>query len=180
MHASLPAGVMAINSLDLDNAVIIALGSNLPGDFKSSEALLDAAVERFPAIGLSVVKRSSWWRSAAWPDPNAPQYRNGVAIVETIRTPREVLAGLLDLESEFGRCRGERHAPRTLDLDLIAYGREVRDQTSFQLPHPRAHERRFVMGPLAQIAPDWRHPASGKSARELLAAANVGIDATVD
>lgn len=168
---------MASNPLDLDRAVIVALGSNLPGDFGSSEALLEAALVRFPAFGLRVVNRSGWWRSAAWPDPQGPEYRNGVAIVETTRPSGEVLSGLLDLEIDLGRHRGERNAARTLDLDLIAYGREVRDEVGLQLPHPRAHERRFVMGPLAEIAPDWRHPILGLCARDLAAVAEVGRDA---
>jgi 2-amino-4-hydroxy-6-hydroxymethyldihydropteridine diphosphokinase len=139
--------------------------------------LLEEALSRFPAVGLNVLKRSSWWRSAAWPDPNGPEYRNGVALVEAQAPPEEVLAALLEVEAALGRTRGARNAPRTLDLDLIAYGREVRDGAGLTLPHPRAHERLFVMGPLAEIAPGWLHPVSGASAAELAAAANVGTDA---
>jgi 2-amino-4-hydroxy-6-hydroxymethyldihydropteridine diphosphokinase len=88
-----------------------------------------------------------------------------------------VLTALLRLESDMGRLRADRNAPRTLDLDLIAYGRRVLDGPGLILPHPRAHERRFVMGPLAEIAPDWVHPALGRTARELADAATVGLDA---
>lgn len=162
---------------DLDSVVVVALGGNLAGGFGSSEALLEAALARFPQIGLKVLKRSSWWRSAAWPDPTQPEYRNGVALVEVQGGPRDVLAALLALEAELGRERSRRNAPRTLDLDLVAYGREVRDEGGLILPHPRAHERLFVMGPLAEIAPDWRHPVSGRTAHELAAVAAVGRDA---
>jgi 2-amino-4-hydroxy-6-hydroxymethyldihydropteridine diphosphokinase len=158
--------------------VVVALGSNLAGGYGSSEALLEAALARFPAVGLKILKRSSWWRSAAWPDPMGPEYRNGVALVEARGGPREVLQALLGLEAELGRERAQRNAPRTLDLDLIAYGRQVLDDPDLTLPHPRAHERLFVMGPLAQIAPDWMHPALGKTAAELAASAQVGTDAT--
>lgn len=139
--------------------------------------MLEEALSRFPAVGLKILKRSSWWQSAAWPDPNAPAYRNGVALVEPAAPPEEVLTTLLALEADLGRVRAERNAPRTLDLDLIAWGREVRDGEALTLPHPRAHERLFVMGPLAEIAPDWRHPVLARTAAELAAQATVGADA---
>ena len=162
----------------LDHANIVALGSNLPGEHGDSRDLLEAALEQFPAHGLTVVARSGWWRSAAWPDPAAPAYTNGVVLVETGHSPLATLAGLHAIEAQFGRQRGVLNAPRTLDLDLIAYGRTVASGPDLTLPHPRAHERLFVMGPLAQIAPDWRHPESGKTARQLAGAASVGGDAT--
>jgi 2-amino-4-hydroxy-6-hydroxymethyldihydropteridine diphosphokinase len=139
--------------------------------------LLEEALARFPAVGLKILKRSGWWRSAAWPDPNGPEYRNGVALVEANSPPEAVLASLLTLEADMGRERAERNAPRTLDLDLIAHGREVRDTPGLILPHPRAHERLFVMGPLAEIAPAWRHPVLGSSAADLAKAATIGTDA---
>jgi len=157
--------------------VVVALGSNLAGGYGSSEALLEAALARFPAVGLKILKRSSWWRSAAWPDPMGPEYRNGVALVEAQGGPAEVLQALLGVETELGRERGKRNAPRTLDLDLIAYGRQVLETPGLVLPHPRAHERLFVMGPLAEIAPDWVHPVLGETAAALAAKATVGKDA---
>jgi len=107
-----------------------------------------------------------------------PEYRNGVAIVEADGPPEAVLAALLKVEAALDRERGVRNAARTLDLDLIAYGREVRDAPGLTLPHPRAHERRFVMGPLAEVAPGWAHPVLGLTAAELASAATVGADAT--
>lgn len=157
--------------------MVVALGSNLAGDFASSEALLEAALALFPQAGLPVLARSAWWRSAAWPDPTGPEYRNGVAIVEANGPPQAVLEALFAVEERLGRTRGPRNAPRTLDLDLIAHGRQVIDAPGLVLPHPRAHERRFVMGPLAQIAPGWRHPVNGLTAAELASAATVGRDA---
>lgn len=156
----------------------MALGGNLAGEFASCEALLEAALTQFPQAGLPVVARSSWWRSAAWPDPAAPEYRNGIVIVEASAGPQALLAQLLAIEAGFARARGPRNAPRTLDLDLIAYGRQVIDAPGLVLPHPRAHERLFVMGPLAEIAPRWVHPVLGRTAAELAASASVGRDAT--
>jgi 2-amino-4-hydroxy-6-hydroxymethyldihydropteridine diphosphokinase len=160
-----------------DDAVVIALGGNLPGEFGSIEALLEAAVLRLEGAGFKVVSRSAWWRSASWPDPTRPSYLNGVVIVETPLGPAETLAELRRIEAAFGRRRGEANAPRTLDLDLIAHGRTVIDDDGLVIPHPRAAERRFVMGPLAEIAPDWRHPASGRLAEALASEAGVGRDA---
>lgn len=156
---------------------MVALGCSLPGAYPSREALLDAAVDALASEGLVATARSAWWTSAAWPDPAAPAYLNGVVLVETRLPASEILEALHRMEARFGRVRAEANAPRTLDLDLIAHGRAVLDG-AVVVPHPRAHERLFVMGPLAQIASGWRHPVSGRTASELAAAATVGTDAT--
>ena len=157
--------------------MVVALGGNLPGGYDSVESLLDAALERFPAAGLRIIARSSWWRSAAWPDPSEPPFLNGVVLVQTELEPREVLEALHAIERAFGRERHVANAPRTLDLDLVAYGRMVLHEPGLTLPHPRAHERRFVMGPLAEIASSWRHPQLGQTAENLAASAKIGMDA---
>ena len=149
----------------------------MAGDYPSVEALLEAALSAFLRAELRVVRRSRWWRSAAWPDPAAPAYLNGVAFVETPLPPRALLEWLLGIEAAFGRERTLANAPRTLDLDLIAYGRQVIHEPGLVLPHPRAHERLFVMGPLAEIAPAWTHPVLGVTAAELAERATVGTDA---
>src|SRR5437868_1682648 len=115
------------SDLNLDDAVVVALGSNLAGGFASCEALLEAALARFPQAGLPVIARSSWWRSAAWPDPAGSEYRNGIALVEANRPPQALLEALFAIERQFRRERAARNAPRTLDLDLIACGRTVID-----------------------------------------------------
>lgn len=160
-----------------DQAVVVALGSNLKGGFETTQALLEAALTTLDEAGLSVVARSNWWRSAAWPDPSEPAYLNGVVLVETTLALHETLARLHAVEARFGRIRHEANAARTLDLDLIAFGREVADEGGVIVPHPRAADRLFVMGPLAEIAPGWRHPIYGTTAAELAALATVGVDA---
>jgi 2-amino-4-hydroxy-6-hydroxymethyldihydropteridine diphosphokinase len=160
-----------------DEDIVLALGGNLAGDYPSVEALLEAALSAVGRANVSVVRRSGWWRSAAWPDASAPAYLNGVALVETALSPEALLATLLRLEATFGRVRSMPNAPRTLDLDLIAYGRRVIAAPGLVVPHPRAHDRLFVMGPLAEIAPDWVHPTLGTTAAMLAASATVGRDA---
>jgi 2-amino-4-hydroxy-6-hydroxymethyldihydropteridine diphosphokinase len=164
-------------SAPLDEAVILALGGNLAGDYPSVEALLEAALSAFPNAGLRIVRRSGWWSSAAWPDPSRPAYLNGVVLVETKATPQALLNDVLSLEAAFGRTRSVENAARTLDIDLIAHGRRVIAEPGLTVPHPRAHERLFVMGPLAEIAPGWTHPVLGETAAALAARATVGRDA---
>ena len=164
--------------MNTDQAVIVALGGNLALEGQAVQAVLELAAGRLAGEGLRPVRRSRWWRSAAWPDPTEPAFLNGVAIVETALEPREALAALMRIETAFGRRRSLPNAPRTLDLDLIAYGRLILDEPDLVLPHPRASGRLFVMGPLSEIAPDWRHPVTGETAADLAATATVGTDAT--
>ncbi len=161
----------------LDRAVVIALGSNLPGAYPSSRELLAGALKALDEHGLRVVRASSWWRSKAWPAGAGPDYLNGVALIETDLAATEVLSIIQALERKFGRERSELNAARTLDLDLIAHGRIVMNEPSLLIPHPRASERLFVMGPLAEIAPTWLHPTEYETAGKLASVADVGADA---
>lgn len=164
-------------SLNLDAAVIVALGCNDKGVWASCDDALEAALARFRSEGIDIVARSSWWRSLAWPDPQDPPFLNGVVIVRTEHDPHELMATMGRIEDVFGRQRSTRNAPRTLDLDLIAYGRLSGDLDGLILPHPRAADRLFVMGPIAEIAPDWVHPVNGQAATDLAQTASVGRDA---
>lgn len=161
-----------------DGAVIVALGCNDKGVWSSCREALEAALARFRSEGVDVVARSSWWSSQAWPDPTDPPFLNGVAFVRTALDPHALMVTLGRIEEAFGRQRSTRNAPRTLDLDLIAYGRESGDCAGLILPHPRAAERLFVMGPIAEVAPAWRHP-DGRDASDLASTALVGRDARV-
>lgn len=160
-----------------DQAVIVGLGCNDKGAWKDCREALEAAVARLRSEGIDVVARSSWWSSQAWPDPTDPPFLNGVVFVRTGHGPHELMAALGRIEEAFGRRRDAVNGPRTLDLDLIAHGRLSGDLEGLILPHPRAAERGFVMGPLAEVAPGWRHPVSGASAGEAAKAASVGLDA---
>jgi 2-amino-4-hydroxy-6-hydroxymethyldihydropteridine diphosphokinase len=161
-----------------EDSVLIALGSSLGGRFGTPAAAVEAGMGGLSDAGFKIVARSSPWRSKSWPDPTLPDYINALAIVETALEPAETLAKLHAIEAAFGRERSDRNAPRVLDLDLIAHGRVVIDDGRLVVPHPRAAERLFVMGPLAEIAPSWCHPVSGEAAAVLAKRASVGRDAT--
>lgn len=165
------------DDLDLDTAVIVALGCNDKGVWSSCREALEAALARFRSEGIDVVVRSSWWASQAWPDPSDPPFLNGVVFVRTAHDPHALMAALGRIEEAFGRRRMGANAPRTLDLDLIAYGRAQGDCEGLILPHPRAAERLFVMGPLAEIAPEWEHPVLSHRADALARTATIGRDA---
>jgi 2-amino-4-hydroxy-6-hydroxymethyldihydropteridine diphosphokinase len=149
--------------------ILVGIGSNLaaPG-VASPQDTAAAALARLPAIAIRVVRRSHWYLSEPVPPSGQPWYVNGVAAVATRLGPVALLRELLVLEARFGRRRGAPNAARTLDLDLLDYdGRSCRSER-LALPHPRLHERRFVLAPLAEIAPQWRHPGLGLTATELL------------
>ena len=157
--------------------VIIALGGNLSAGTYDSGSILAQAAARLQDEGLTITAASSLWRSLAWPDPSEPAYINAVVLVETSEDAPSVLALLHRVEAAFGRERQRPNQARTLDLDLIAYGDLVLDDLGLILPHPRAHERLFVMGPLCEIAPDWVHPVLKQRADALAASATIGVDA---
>lgn len=177
MNIQGPVPVSMDGGLDLDAAVIVALGCNDKGVWSSCREALEAALARFRAEEIDVLARSSWWASRAWPDPTDPPFLNGVVIVRTEHDPHALMAALGRIEDAFGRRRGVRNAPRTLDLDLIAFGRLTDDLDGLILPHPRAAERLFVMGPLAEVAPGWAHPKGLGDAADLARSAAVGADA---
>jgi dihydropteroate synthase len=152
--------------------ILIALGANLPSPEGAPRETLRRALGLLAARGLAVSARSRLFLTEPIPRSAQPWYVNQVIAVETERPPEEILALLLGIEHQLGRERGERNAARSLDLDLIAYEDLLLDTPELVLPHPRMHERAFVLAPLADVAPGWRHPVLGKSVEELLAAAD--------
>ena len=152
--------------------ILVGLGANLPSPRHGPPvATLETAFRALAEHGLRVLSRSRWWESAPVPLSDQPWYVNGVAEVATSLNPQSLLALLHEIEAEFGRVRSLPNAPRVLDLDLLAYGAVVREGTAPPLlPHPRLAIRGFVLHPLADIRPNWRHPVTGYSLPEMIAA----------
>ncbi len=152
--------------------ILVAIGANLPAPDGASplDTCRKAAAALDALAGLRLRGLSRWWRSAPVPASEQPDYVNGVALLAGHADPAALLAALLAIEDGFGRRRGAPNAARRLDLDLIAMGARVRDAPDPILPHPRAHERAFVLAPLADVAPGWVHPRLGARVEALLAA----------
>ncbi|MGB0719265.1 MAG: 2-amino-4-hydroxy-6-hydroxymethyldihydropteridine diphosphokinase [Bdellovibrionales bacterium] len=154
--------------------ILIGLGANLPGRFGTPEAALAAAYDALAVRGVVVVRCSPVYISAPVPVSDQPWYRNAAAQVETDLPPVDLLDVLKAIEADFGRVESARNAARVLDLDILAYDDVVMDASmgagGVQIPHSRLHERAFVLYPLRDIAPDWRHPVSGLSIDAMIAA----------
>lgn len=152
--------------------IFIGLGANLTSAAHGPPAATcDAALGALAGQGVAVRRRSRWYRSAPVPPSDQPWYVNGVAEVETGLDPLELLALMHGIETAFGRVRDAVDGPRVIDLDLLDYsGRLSAGPGAPVLPHPRLHQRAFVLYPLQELAPGWRHPRSGASIGALIAA----------
>lgn len=141
----------------------IALGSNLG----NSQQILQAALAALEATSGIQVRTYSRLYQTAPVGPPQPDYLNCAALLETCLAPEALLRELLRIEASLGRVRRERWGPRLLDLDLILFDNLVLTTPTLQIPHPRMHERAFVLVPLAEIAPAWVDPISGKTLAQL-------------
>jgi 2-amino-4-hydroxy-6-hydroxymethyldihydropteridine diphosphokinase len=150
--------------------ILVGIGSNLAASrYESPLQTAAAALDEMPKTGVEIVRRSQWYLSEPVPVSDQPWFVNAVIAVETELGPESLLDRLLALETRFGRVRGQPNAARTLDLDLLDYHGRLCATSRLVLPHPRLQERRFVLAPLCEIAPQWRHPRLDNTAEELLA-----------
>jgi len=135
---------------------VVAMGSNLPPRRSTLQRAL-ADLGRIP--GTRLVRASRFRETAPIDAPaGSHDFLNGACLLETTCTAQQLLQELLAIETRHGRVRGAANGPRTLDLDLIVHGDVVLDEPGITVPHPRAHERPFVLEPAAEVAPDMRHP----------------------
>lgn len=154
--------------------ILVGIGANLEfGNQAPLQNMENVLTMLDASSGLKVVGRSRWYRTSPVGKVDQPDYFNGVAALASDPGPLDLMRLLLDIERQFGRIRGERWGPRTMDLDLLDFDGQVLDLEeegiTLHLPHPRMHERAFVLRPLGDVAPNWRHPVLNKSAAEFLA-----------
>ena len=152
-------------SEELYSKAAIGLGSNLGESFTTLENAIQTLNE---TSGITLTSHSDWYRTKPVGGPPQPDYVNACALLNVELEPDKLLETLLEIEQQFGRVRNEHWGARTLDLDLILYDDLILDSPNLQIPHPRMKERAFVLVPLAEIAPNWIEPVSGKIITQLL------------
>lgn len=150
--------------------IVIGLGGNIPYGSMPISATLHAALDLFLQHQIRIDKRSSFYHTRPVPHSDQPWFINAVVSCTTHLAPGEVLQALLHIEETFGRVRSVKNAARTLDLDIIDYNGKIFSNHELELPHPRLSSRSFVLMPLQEIIPDWRHPQTGQSVATLIAA----------
>jgi 2-amino-4-hydroxy-6-hydroxymethyldihydropteridine diphosphokinase len=142
--------------------VYLSVGSNL-GDRAGN---LKAAIEHLRGLG-EVVSVSSFYETEPVEFTAQPWFLNCAVEMKTEKTPQQLLARILEIEQKLGRQRGQKNGPRTIDLDILLFGNSIVEDQGLTIPHPAMHERRFVLEPLTEIAPEARHPILRSTIREL-------------
>ena len=159
---SVETGLTKPHTETVKKVVYLSLGSNV-GD---RAANLRMAIDKLKIAG-SITAVSSFYETEPVEMTSQPWFLNCAVKLETEKMPRQLIAAILNLEQEMGRQRKQPKGPRTIDIDILLFSSSIVEMKGLTIPHPRMHERRFVLEPLAEIAPDARHPALKRTIREL-------------
>ena len=174
----------------LNTLPLVAIGSNEQEAFGGARAIVTAALRALEAAGLPVRAASGLFATPCFPAGFGPDFVNAVALVETTLAPAAILTRLHAVEADFRRKREKRWGPRTLDLDLVSVGATILPDRATQrywmdlpaeqqrkqvpeqliLPHPRLQDRAFVLIPMARLVPEWKHPVTGNTVNQMVAA----------
>ena len=146
------------------NKMYLLLGSNI-GD---SRLQLSVAIKNMEQKIGPLIRQSKLYSTAAWGDTRQPDFLNQVIVVESTLAPLETMQTILDIEKEMGRVRTLKNAPRIIDIDILFFNKLVMDEPMLTLPHPEIQNRRFVLIPLNELAPNFHHPVLGLSIHDLL------------
>ena len=152
-------------------SILIGIGANLaPDGYATLREGCEAAIAGLCELGIDVLAVSPWYETAPVPVSDQPWFNNAVIAATTAMTAPDALVALHSIEAGFGRVRTVRNAARVLDLDLLDYGGQTYDDDNITIPHPRLHERAFVLLPMRDVAPGYTHPVSGRGIDGLIAA----------
>ncbi len=162
---------MSVNASDKPHRIFLGIGGNLaPDGYDGPREGAMAALAALETVAIRITAMSRWFETAPVPISEQPWFMNAVVMASTDLGPADMLRVLHETEAAFGRQRRVRNEARVLDIDLLDYDGLVSDDDALMLPHPRMHQRAFVLHPLRDVAPDWTHPVSGLSVDELIKA----------
>ena len=152
--------------------IILGLGSNLPSKYGDRFANINLAISSLESYGIKVIKRSSFYKSPSYPDKENPEFINVVILVETYLPPVDLMSVLTFIEEKLERKRIKKNDPRTCDIDIIDYNSQILNlkynNLDFTVPHKELTSRNFVLFPLREISPMWKHPKTKETINNLI------------
>ena len=152
--------------------IFLAIGSNLSSKYGDRFKNINLAISSLEEYEINVIKKSSFYETFSYPNKENPKFINVVILVETILTPIDLMSVLISIEDKLGRERVKKNDPRTCDIDIIDYNRQILDlkynNLDFTIPHKELASRNFVLFPLQEILPTWKHPKTKETISDLI------------